>query len=215
MSRINTRDVILDTSRELFNSQGVDYVSINKLADHLSISTGNLTYHFKRKRDIIATHLEMLESGIVDILEDFPLEGNAREFIEAYARLFEITWHYRFLFNNAAHLIQNKLLDTEEYERLINHIQGVVIARIEHLTQAGLMSEVAPPFSAKTLSDSMWWQWLGWLEVNQIRKPADQLAFPKLLASGIKHSIFITHHYMKKRYLNQLLAALEEFETRA
>ena len=213
MSRINTRDLILDTSRELFNNRGVDSVSINKLADHLDISTGNLTYYFKRKHNIIGTHIQVLEARLVDILEDFPLEGSAKEFIAAYAKLFEVTWHYRFLFNNAAYLIQNKLLDADGYDRLINHIQGVVLARIRHLTDAGLMNEVPPPFSTKTLSDSMWWQWLGWLEVNQIRAPKKQLAFPKLLASGIRHTIFITHHYMKKRYLNQLLAALEEFES--
>ena len=210
MSRTKTRDLILQTSRELFNEQGADSVSINKLCHHLAISTGNLTYHFKRKRDIISTHLQQLEELLVETLEGFPYEGNAREFVRAYAKLFEITWHYRFLFNNAAHLIQNKLLTTAEYDNLINHIQGVVVARIKHLSSNGFMSGVQAPFDAKILSDSLWWQWLGWLEVNQIHK--EDIPFRLLLASGIKHSIFISHHYMKKRYLKQLLAALEEFE---
>tara|TARA_B110000503_G_scaffold139858_2_gene229262 strand:+ start:231 stop:878 length:648 start_codon:yes stop_codon:yes gene_type:complete len=215
MSRIKTRDLILDTSRALFNSKGVDSVSINKLAKHLGISTGNLTYHFKRRKDIMAHHIQALESELIDVVEDFPLEGNAKEFIFAYAKLFEVTWNYRFLFNNAAHLIQNEFLSPEEYELLINHIQGVVLARIKHLTEAGFMKEIPQPFDAEILSDSMWWQWLGWLEVNQIRKTSDQLPLSKLLASGVRHSIFITHHYMKKRYLDQLLKALEEFEAQA
>ena len=213
MSRIKTRDLITDTSRELFNSKGVESVSINMLAEHLGISTGNLTYHFKRRKDIMAHHIEALENELMEVVSDFPYEGSAKEFVAAYAKLFEVTWNYRFLFNNAAHLIQNDFLSPEEYERLINHIQGVVLARIKHLTEAGLMKEIPAPFDARILSDSMWWQWLGWLEANQMRKSSDQLQLSELLASGIKHSIFITHHYMKKPYLKRLLVALEEFES--
>lgn len=50
---ISRRDKIIDKARELFNKQGYIGVSMRNIADELNISVGNLTYHFKRKEDLI------------------------------------------------------------------------------------------------------------------------------------------------------------------
>lgn len=44
---------ILVTARELFNTRGYNEVSMRNIADALGISVGNLTYHFKRKEDLV------------------------------------------------------------------------------------------------------------------------------------------------------------------
>lgn len=51
--RSNIRQEILDAARELFNERGFNGVSTRDIADKLGISKGNLTYHFKKKEDII------------------------------------------------------------------------------------------------------------------------------------------------------------------
>ncbi|QQO07853.1 TetR/AcrR family transcriptional regulator [Breznakiella homolactica] len=49
----DTRRDILDTAKKLFNQRGYNNVSTRDIAGALGISKGNLTYHFKKKEDII------------------------------------------------------------------------------------------------------------------------------------------------------------------
>lgn len=48
-----TRQNIIQKSIELFNEQGVVNVRIRDIAEALAISTGNLTYHYKTKQDLM------------------------------------------------------------------------------------------------------------------------------------------------------------------
>lgn len=61
--RNNIRDDILNTASVLFGKKNYNSVSIKNIADTLGISTGNLTYHFKRKEDIaLELVLQMYDS---------------------------------------------------------------------------------------------------------------------------------------------------------
>ncbi|MDR1481965.1 MAG: TetR/AcrR family transcriptional regulator [Synergistaceae bacterium] len=47
------REKILETARDLFNRRGYNEVSMRNISDELGISVGNLTYHFKKKEDLV------------------------------------------------------------------------------------------------------------------------------------------------------------------
>ncbi|WP_434796186.1 TetR/AcrR family transcriptional regulator [Terrisporobacter vanillatitrophus] len=47
------RSEILDISKQLFNERGFNAVSIRDIANHLGISSGNLTYYFNKKEEIM------------------------------------------------------------------------------------------------------------------------------------------------------------------
>lgn len=49
----NIREEIRNTARALFNARGYREVSMRDIADALHISVGNLTYHYKKKEDLI------------------------------------------------------------------------------------------------------------------------------------------------------------------
>ena len=58
-----TRYKILRAARLLFNEHGVAKVSQRTISDHIAISPGNLTYHFKKRDDIIeALYFELIEA---------------------------------------------------------------------------------------------------------------------------------------------------------
>lgn len=49
------RNTIKETAYTLFNERGYRDVSMRNIADAISISVGNLTYHYKKKEDLIET----------------------------------------------------------------------------------------------------------------------------------------------------------------
>jgi AcrR family transcriptional regulator len=48
-----TKDRILDKALELFNERGTDNVTTNHIAEALSMSPGNLYYHYRNKAEIV------------------------------------------------------------------------------------------------------------------------------------------------------------------
>ena len=58
MAKKFIRDEIINTARRLFNRRGYSDVSMRDIADALSISVGNLTYHFGRKEDVLLAVVE-------------------------------------------------------------------------------------------------------------------------------------------------------------
>ncbi|CEQ08919.1 TetR family transcriptional regulator [[Clostridium] sordellii] len=52
MAKQTKEDIIL-TARDLFNKHGYNSISMRDIANELEISVGNLTYHFKKKEDLI------------------------------------------------------------------------------------------------------------------------------------------------------------------
>src|SRR4051812_23137603 len=93
---MNTHDRILDTALRLFNQSGTAAISTNHIADALSISPGNLYYHFRNKEAIIRALFEQqyahwdaiytLPSARMPTLDDmwqmendtFPVSGDYR-----------------------------------------------------------------------------------------------------------------------------------------
>lgn len=54
----STRDDILEAAKLLFTKRGYNAVSVKDIADYVGISKGNLTYHFKKKEQIMEALLD-------------------------------------------------------------------------------------------------------------------------------------------------------------
>lgn len=199
MSIASTYDQILEESRELFNTIGVATASIHRISESLSISSGNLTYHFKRKRDIVAAHLENFERELVEEIESFPVTGTPSEFISGWETLLAVTVKYKFLFTSSDYLLQHQLLTIGEFDKLIAHIQTEVKDRAQSLITVGLMKPIKPPFSVDTLVECIWWQWLGWLNDKQLHMTYSEKPKDAVLFDGVKHVIFLIYPHIRKK----------------
>lgn len=74
----NIKQAIMDTARNLFSERGFQDTSMRDIAAVLHISVGNLTYHFKKKEDLIEAillddHKEYQKAAIPVTLKEFDL----------------------------------------------------------------------------------------------------------------------------------------------
>jgi AcrR family transcriptional regulator len=97
---VKTRDRILKAALALFNERGAVHVSLAQIAGRLGISEGNLWYHFRTKRELVAALFTELEERIEQNLSRPPAANDSQiEDFGDYARQsFRDIWEYRFLF---------------------------------------------------------------------------------------------------------------------
>ncbi|MET0985411.1 MAG: TetR/AcrR family transcriptional regulator [Steroidobacteraceae bacterium] len=201
---------VLEMSAELFNRYGIEAVSVSQIAEALKISPGNLTYHYKKKADLLADHISAFEERLRDAIEQLPVLADARTFSDAYMDLLQLTMHFRFLFIGANYIIQNDLVPIARYEKLIEVVKRAHVRQIKRLVAEGYMKPIEKPYSMEALIDGIWWQWLGWLIAMQITPAAKRAPERKLLADAVLHIFFISHHYVDPDFFREVQMELKK-----
>jgi AcrR family transcriptional regulator len=117
----NTKQKILNTSRRLFNDLGYGQVTIRMIAQELSMSSGNLNYHFRKREDILeALYAEMVAifDARVQAVGDHPI---SLVYIDTGIRVsMDRMIEYRFFWMDLHYLLKaNKKIRTH-FERVKN-----------------------------------------------------------------------------------------------
>ena len=120
----NTKQVVLNTARKLFNEVGYSRVTIRQIAQEMSISSGNLNYHFKKREEILeALYFEMVSSFDKRVEElgnqEISLAHMQKEIIDSMKRMLD----YRFFWSDLYYLLQSS-------ETIRKHFQKVREDRI-------------------------------------------------------------------------------------
>jgi len=115
----NTKQKILNTSRRLFNDLGYGQVTIRMIAQELSMSSGNLNYHFRKREDILeALYAEMVAifDARVQAVGDHPI---SLVYIDTGIRVsMDRMIEYRFFWMDLHYLLKaNKKIRTH-FERV-------------------------------------------------------------------------------------------------
>ena len=104
----STKEKILAAAQDEFNRRGIGSVALHKIAAKLDISPGNLTYHFRRKEDLVFELVTWLESQLVSALRDVDhviehgtIEDDAEEVANKMVEVVEMLWEHRFFFNRS------------------------------------------------------------------------------------------------------------------
>lgn len=101
-----TKRLILDTALSLFNEKGLAQVSLRTLADSMRKSPGNLTYHFKKREEIIETlYYEFVDEVEVKFNQMNPSEIKLNLIFDLISILTETRLKYRFLMRDFTTLI--------------------------------------------------------------------------------------------------------------
>jgi AcrR family transcriptional regulator len=92
-----TKERIVDTALGLFNDSGTHAVSTNHIAAAMSISPGNLYYHFSNKDQIVCAVFDRLGAALEDFWADCQGGSSLAELERFIAGTFDVLVRYRFV----------------------------------------------------------------------------------------------------------------------
>ena len=177
---MNTRDRILATALRLFNQSGTAAVSTNHIADALSISPGNLYYHFRNKEAIIRALFEQQFAhwdAIYSLPDDrMPTLDDLQRLVD---NTFPISWNYRFIYRELIALLRR---DDELNRRWVEvRARGFDGFRelIDVFVAAGVVRSPGEPEVVTRLAELCWLInefWLASVEVSGQAVDAAQMA---------------------------------------
>lgn len=124
---MTTKEVILEKAIELFNRNGYASVSMRDIADAANKSVGNITYHFKKKSDLICAIVEYQYKDLKKL--DLKTEVDVSGFNEELKVMVGIQKKYYFYFSNMIELrstYQEILVFQKKVkEELVSHFSGI------------------------------------------------------------------------------------------
>lgn len=94
---MGTKERILECALKLFNEKGLENVPTRMISKELQISPGNLTYHFKKKEEIIyALYLQLVNEISIVFQSQLSSELTLKSMFEGYQNIYVAQLKYRF-----------------------------------------------------------------------------------------------------------------------
>lgn len=173
-----TRERILELSLALFNDFGEPNTTTTIIADEMSISPGNLYYHFRNKDEIVNSIFSDFEKQMDGLLAVPAQRKVSVEDVWLYLHLvFELMWKYRFIYRDLNDLLsRNRIIETH-FKRILDDSTRVALLLGQGMREAGELE--ASDGELKSLSTNMVLvatYWLNFEYVRNPRKPIDSAA---------------------------------------
>ncbi len=210
---MKTRDKIIQASITLFNEQGERNVTTNHIAAHLSISPGNLYYHFRNKEDIILSIYEEYAGNL--LLETFPQVSSEIKPLDTIIlymdAVFQMTMKFRFFYSNLPVLLDNNPNLREKYVEVQRAIAGRVSELLLSLRHESIINfedeELADMVSLLRLINTFW---LSFYQTQNIVHEINDSVFYQ----GVLKILVILRPYTTAAALPELLKARDMYQQR-
>lgn len=132
----STKNRILECACRLFKEYGYNAVSMRNIADALDISVGNLTYHFRKKEDLI----EALIFEEMDSYRDFSGKLRNVEELDCYFRhLLDVQSRLSFYFDSYNQLSQISDVLRHKQIQMIDVLSESLRSCLDVLLDSGLL----------------------------------------------------------------------------
>jgi AcrR family transcriptional regulator len=167
---MKTPERILATALRLFNEQGTAAVSTNHIAEALSMSPGNLYYHFRNKEEIIRALFEQ-QFARADRLYELPADQlpTLNDLQHLVRATFEMSWDFRFIYRELIALLRRD----EQLQRRWVEVRARGFAGFGELVvlfvAAGVLRAPKTPEALQRLAELCWLIsefWLSSVEVS-------------------------------------------------
>ncbi len=206
-----TAERILEVTLDLFNRFGEPNVSTTLISAELSISPGNLYYHYPAKDELVNALFTRYETALHELLEAAPGVRDVEDAWFFMHSLFELVWQYRFLYRDLNDLLsKNRRLETHVKDALL-HKTTAFRALLDGLAHEGalLMDATERELTATHMVVMLTW-WLSYEYVRDPRHALEPQSAQQSLLKGAKHVLGLLSPYAApehKAHLGRLLAA--------
>jgi AcrR family transcriptional regulator len=191
---VKTQDRILKAALALFNERGEAHVSLAQIAGRLGISEGNLWYHFRTKRDLVAALFAELEQRIEHNLSRDPASFGPRlaDFADHARQRYRDMWEYRFLYRHRFDPDAECALAlriAQLIERAHGHTERILAAMVERQLLRATAHEITE------LAANAWIITRYWLDYLQERHGLAKISEADLQA-GVKQLFALYRPYL-------------------
>ncbi len=204
-----TAERILEVTLELFNLFGEPSVSTTLFSSELSISTGNLYYHYPAKDELINSLFDRYERSLNELLN---ASDGVRDVEDAWFflhTLFELIWQYRFLYRDLNDLLsKNRRLETH-FQAVLKNKTRAVKAMLDGMSRAGAVS--IDPREVEATATSMVVVLTYWLSFEYVRDPRRALepeSAQAALLRGAHHVLNLLVPYLEAGQRHHLLSLI-------
>jgi len=176
--RIKTAEKILEAALRLFNQKSYASTTLGEIAAEVGISQGNLTYHFRTRRDLVTAIQARVGQRIMERREAQVPGDIADDYVDHLMFAMEITATYRFLLRDDAQLGEGP--DHQRPHRVLLDDYAVLTGLLERVEAEGLFRpELEVDLEVLTRSLWMlsryWMDHLGEMELVEVADAADQI----------------------------------------
>ena len=206
-----TAERILDVSLELFNRFGEPNVSTTLISAELSISPGNLYYHYQAKDDLINRLFDRYEQSLNSLLSASDEVRNIEQAWRFIHALFELIWQYRFLYRDLNDLLSKNRRIEVQFQAILINKNHAIMTMFKSLSQAGvLIMNASETDSTATSMVVLLSYWLNFEYVRNPRQALEPQNAQVALRRGANQVLNLLHAYLEKNHradLQVLIAA--------
>jgi AcrR family transcriptional regulator len=212
---MGNRERIVEASLALFNERGTGNVTTNHIAAHLSISPGNLYYHFRNKEEIIRTIYPRFGEAVRDALA-LPenREITAQDLGLYHVAGIEAIWEFRFLTRDPPDLVVRDPAMAEPTSGLNVWLIDWFVTVFERLIDQGQMRRPDPPGDLVRVATNaviLWSRWLDFVMTSRSKADVEQ----RDVAEGALQSFLTFVPYLDEVFAAQVWAVIEERAARS
>jgi AcrR family transcriptional regulator len=211
---VKTKDKIIFASLQLFNEKGERNVTTNHIAAHLSISPGNLYYHFKNKNEIIFDIYEMYEN-LVDSFLVLPEERalTINDKVNYLNAVFEGLWQFRFLHRDMEHLLASSEGLHQRYQAFFKRCLHKTELIYLGLNASGIIN--GSERDLKSLAFNTWIIVTNWFSVlhTNLLVPSPEKITKEFLQAGIHQIFALERPYITDQYRDEVLEIEKKYQS--
>ncbi len=205
-----TAERILEVSLDLFNRFGEPNVSTTLISAELSISPGNLYYHYPAKDELINALFDRYERSLDEILRAADGVENVEDAWLFFHMLFELIWSYRFLYRDLNDLLsKNRRLETH-FQFVLKNKAKAMHAVLDGLSRSGSCHLNAAEAAPLATSMVVVTYWLSFEYVREPRRALEPESAAAAMGRGAWHALALLLPHLdapSREHLTQLAAA--------
>lgn len=198
---MNTDERILNTALRLFNARGTARVSTNHIAAALSISPGNLYYHYLNKEEIVRALFKRLVAEWQAIYALPPDRAPMLKDLEAMLRgNFQTLWRYRFFYREMLALTQRDPRLLARYREVRSQGFANFARLFEAFAKSGVLRKPERPQALRELAQVCWLVGDFWMAFAELG--GDKVS-PRKLDEGIALLKVVLRPYLQSEERRQ------------